>query len=415
MTPSYTRIEQLAKHLQRPVPEAMRMRARLHLLDWIGCVAGARRSPVATIAKAAEPDVLTRAALLGNVLEMDDIHRTAILHPGPVIWPAVLSAVRDVNGGMDALLDGAVRGYEAMIAVGATFDAHHYAHYHPTSTAGGFGAAAAAVSVFGNDEAVLVSAMGNAGSASGGLWQMRHEDVMTKQLHVTHVALSGLWFARLAAKGFTGPKAVLEGPQGLYAASVPDPRPLILNDGWAMSDVSFKPWAACRHAHPAIDAALMLKGEGKLVPPIRVETYRDAIQFCNRPDPRTELDAKFSLQHAVAVAALGDPADPASYTEDVFHNPDIAAFREQVSVREATEISARYPSHYGARVRSTAGIAECVDTLGDPERPLEEAGIMVKARRLFAWGKAEDADSAIGAAMHGTAPSAILDVLGRLT
>ena len=238
MSEPSTLIEQIARHLQRPVDEDMRERARRHLLDWLACVAGARQSAVAEIAKAAEPDVLTRAALLGNVLEMDDIERTAILHPGPVIWPSVLSAIRDVGGSMDMLLDGAVRGYEAMIMIGATFDAHHYAHFHNTSTAGGFGAAAAAVSIFGNDERAMVWAIGNAGSFAGGLWHMRHDDVMTKQLHATHAALAGLWVARLAVKGFTGPKALLEGTQGFYAAFTKAPKPIIFGDDWAIARVS---------------------------------------------------------------------------------------------------------------------------------------------------------------------------------
>ncbi len=50
---------------------------------------------------------------------------------------------------MDQRLDAAVRGYEAMIAVGAALDAHHYAHWHPTATAGVFGATAAFGSVIG--------------------------------------------------------------------------------------------------------------------------------------------------------------------------------------------------------------------------------------------------------------------------
>jgi 2-methylcitrate dehydratase PrpD len=180
----------------------LRARARLHLLDWLGCVAGARPSEVAGVARAAEPDVLTRAALLGNVLEMDDVHRSAILHPGPVVWPAVLSAVRDEGAGIDAMLDGAVRGYEAMIAIGETFDPHHYSLWHNSSTAGGFGAVAAAASVYKLDPTQTIWAFGNIGSVAGGLWHMRHAPgAMTKQLHVAHAALAGLWVARLARQG----------------------------------------------------------------------------------------------------------------------------------------------------------------------------------------------------------------------
>lgn len=395
------------------MPTDIRERARLHLLDWLGCVAGARRSDVAAAAQAAEPDVLTRAALLGNVLEMDDVHRAAILHPGPVVWPAALSAARDEKAGMNELLDGAVQGYEAVIAIGATLDAHHYGFWHNTSTAGGFGAAAAAASLYELDPERITWSLGNIGSLAGGFWHMRHAPVMTKQLHVGHAALAGLWVARLARAGFTGPAAILEGPQGLYEATTSDPKPLVLGDGWRIEEVSFKPWAACRHSHPAIDAALELKAEGALTPPFLLETYADAIAFCDRPDPKTEIDAKFSLQHSIAVVAAEGEPRPEHYQPEAIADPALAALRAQVQVREAPDISARYPGHFGARLSAGAGSVELVDTRGDPERALPPEGIIAKARSLIRWGGLPDveADRAVALALDGRGGAAAVVAL----
>lgn len=409
MSEPYSLIERVAKHLGRPVGTAARTRARLHLLDWLGCVAGARQGPVAAMARAAERDVLTRAALLGNVLEMDDVHRTALLHPGPVVWPAALSAVRETNGSMADLLDAGVRGYEAMIAIGATFDADHYAHYHNTSTAGGFGGAAAAASAFGLDAERTGWALANAGSTAGGLWAMRHADTMTKQIHAARAALEGLWFARLARAGATGPVAVLEGRQGLYAASVRDPRPLVLGDGWRMAEVSFKPWAACRHVHPAIDCALELRAGGQLSGVMRVATYADALTFCDNPHPVTEAQAKFSLQHGVAVIAAGRSAGPEDFTLAAIG--ELAPLRAQVTVVEDFAITARYPAHFGASLSCDGGSAALTDTRGDPERPAGEAQIIAKAQALIAWGGLGDAQLAIDAALHGNDPCALLALL----
>ena len=438
-------IQRLSAHLARSPNESERARARLHLLDWLACVAGARQSPVAAVARMAEPDILTRAALLGNVLEMDDVHRTGLLHPGPVIWPAALSATRQEKCDMDALLDGAVRGYEAMIAVGATFDAHHYAHFYPTSTAGGFGGAAAAASVFALDEEATCWALGNAASVTGGLWRMRHEDVMTKAMHAARAALEGLWIARLARQGFTGPVVALEGEQGLYAAMVPDPKPMELANDWLIHAVSFKPWAACRHAHPAIDCALELRGIGRLTLPVRIETYTDALKFCDRPNPVTELDAKFSIQHAVAVIADGRMAGPEDFTPAVI--AELADKRALVFVGEAAEFTNAYPAHFGARAfpaplpaskgpRLGSGRGEpsalhldpgpplnppvqaakqvvLRDTRGDPERPLSAEMLSVKLRSLVQWGglKPLQADRAEEIALHGSAVGPLLALL----
>jgi 2-methylcitrate dehydratase PrpD len=407
-----TLTEKLASHLLRPVEANVQTRARLHLLDWLGCVAGARGSEVGVVQQRfAEESVVIRAAFLGNVLEMDDVHRTAILHPGPVIWPTALG---DAEAGMERVLAAAVRGYEAMIAVGATFDAHHYAHFHPTATAGVFGAAASVASLFDCDEGEIVNALGLAGSVTGGLWQMRHEPVMAKQWHLAHALQTGGSAGFYAAHGVTGPRAILEGPQGLHAATCKSPRPLDLGPDWRIAEVSFKPWAACRHAHPAIDAALELRRAGALSGAIEVETYADALAFCDRPKPSSVTEAKFSIQHAVAVVReRGVPRledfDPAAIAA-------LAHARADVTVREAPDISGRYPEHFGARVTAGGSTVELLDTRGDPERPLDEAGVIEKARALFAWGGLSDdqAEQAIALALDGDDAEAIVAWLDEI-
>ena len=384
--------EALAQHLLRPICPDTRARARLHLLDWMGCVAGARHSAVGAVqGRMAGQAVTLRAALLGNVLEMDDVHRAAILHPGPVIWPTVLG---DAEQGMDAVLDAAVRGYEATIAVGATFDAAHYAYWHNTATAGVFGAAAAVSALFGSDAATLASALGLAGSVSGGLWQMRHEPVMGKQWHIAHALQTGGAAAFHAASGVTGPRFILEGPQGLYAATCRAPKPMVLGDGWRIAEVSFKPWGACRHAHPAIDAALELRARGALSGPILVETFADALAFCDRPDPKTPHEAKFSLQHAVAVVAERGVPTLADFEPDAI--VALTAARARVTVREDVAITARYPAHFGAAISAGGAQVALVDTLGDPERSLSRDGMIAKARALFEWGGLDPAQAERG-------------------
>ncbi len=400
--PDNSLIEQLAKHLQRPVDEATRQRARLHLLDWLACVAGARGSEA--FRRSQMMIGSRRAALIANVLEMDDVHRQALLHPGPVVWGTIQ---RNAFDDFTEMLDAAVRGYEAMIAVGTTLDSYHYAHWHPTTTAGVFGAAATSAAYFQLDAQTTGWALGNAGSFAGGLWHMRHDDVETKQWHVLHATRTGDKAAWAAMNGLRGPLAILEGPQGLYAAMCREPKPMTFPDRWRIHEVSFKPWAACRHAHPAIDCALELRAAGKLTAPFHVETYADAIKFCDNPDPHTEAQAKFSLQHAVAVIADGRDASPVDFTPEAI--AALSDLRQKVTVTFSPEIDARYPAHFGARVNGF----ELVDTRGDPERPVTQADIIAKLRTLIAWGglAAKEADRAAELALHGNDARAITAIL----
>ncbi|MFW5633341.1 MAG: MmgE/PrpD family protein [Erythrobacter sp.] len=389
----------LAATLARPPSESERRRARFHLLDWFACVAGARTSEAGALGASISSRGWERATYLGNVLEMDDVHRTSLLHPGPVVWPAALSLS---TADMAQRLDAAVRGYEAMIAIGAACDSHHYAHWHPTATMGVFGASAAFGSLLGFAPIEYANALGNAGSVAGGLWHMRHDDVLTKQWHVFHAVRTGRDAALHVHYGATGPQGLLEGPQGLFAAMTKEPGELASNgpreeNAWLIDTVSFKPFAACRHAHPAIDAALELRRLGQLEPPFTVETFRDALTFCDRPDPANELEAKFSLQHAVAVIADGRDAEPEDFTREAI--AALADLRAQVSVAEGADFTARYPAHFGARVNGF----ELVDTLGDPERPVSEERIVAKMHSLARWGglPESEAQRAVRLALEG--------------
>jgi len=408
--PSLT--ERLAERLARPVDVATRARARLHLLDWLGCVAGGR----ATFREddgAAWWEWWDRAALSGNALEMDDVHRGALLHPGPVIWPSVIAARRSWTNSLEKVLCAAVRGYEAMVAVGLAYDAHHYGHFHPTSTAGMFGAAGALAcldeqhAIAGDHRPLLdriVGQFGSVGSVSGGLWRTRHEPLSrAKQFHIAH-AVSTAWLSyRL---DLPGPRYILEGEQGLFAAMcrAPTPERMFEAESWRIHEVSFKPYAACRHAHPAIDAALALAVRGALDgdAPILVETYPDAVRFCDNPTPTTDVEAKFSLQHAVALVAVRGAVGLGDFDEAARADPSLAAARARVRLAPDAAIAASYPAHFGARVRVGDAVAEVADALGDPENPLTTAQIVAKARALIAHGglNAREANLAVDLALN---------------
>ena len=407
-----TLLRDLAAILSRPPDPADRARAAFHLVDWLGCAHAGAAEPAGRLLRAdalaegtgaasvlGAPSCGAAAAAfanggLGNVLEMDDVHRAAILHPGPVAIPAALAMAEagDASGG--ALLDAIVIGYEAVIRVGRSLGPAHYALWHNTASAGPFGSAAACGRLLGLDDDAMVRALGNAGTQVSGPWQCRNEPVMSKQLHTARAAHAGLVAARLAALGFTGPAAMLEGPQGLYAATAPDADPSRVTadpDGpFLLHETSFKPWPACRHAHAAIDAALLARGRiaGRPVEAIEVRTYADAATFCDRPEPRTPHEAKFSLQHAVAATLVDGPPPLALFEPDAIARADLADLRERTRVAVVPAFADPYPDRYGSGLLVTLADGEAIETvvpdaLGDPENPLSDERIVAKALALL--------------------------------
>lgn len=398
---------QLAGCLASPVGAADRARASLHLLDWAACAIAGRAELAGRILLGQMDGSAGARAFawggLGNILEMDDVDKRGRLHPGPVIIPAVLALAFETRAEGDVILEAIVRGYEATIRLGRATGNGHYTLWHTTGTCGAIGAGAACASLLGLRVTETAHTLALALSQSSGFWQTRHEPAsMGKQLHTAVAARAGLDAARLAAAGFLGPMTILEGPQGFFAAMCPDPHPAAVIapiDGWRIHEVSFKPWPACRHAHAAIDAALALRARHIQLSPgevIRIETYRDALGFCDKPVPRSVMEAKFSLQHAVAVALLRGPPQLSDFSHDSINDPDVSDLRSRVCLGTAPEFDAVYPERFGAAVTIGDCRVAVPDALGDPENPVSDARIRSKAASLMqAGGLSADAVDAM--------------------
>lgn len=412
--------ETLSARLVRPVDRRARQRAQRHLLDWLACACGGLNTEqgqallrwadqyglagnyftVGSTGLARDSALFVNAGL-ANVLEMDDLHRTAILHPGPVVMPVVVAVAQQYSLGTRAVLDAIVVGYEAMIRVGRSFGTGHYRFWHNTATAGSFGAAAAAVRALGGNKRALAHALGHAGTQSAGLWQTRHEPSMSKQLHTGRAAHAGVIAAELAMSGFTAPMQILEGEQGVYAAMCPDASPgqvVSEESDWLIHDVSFKPWPACRHAHAAIDAALLMQSQladagygWRDVRAAQVHSYEQAIQFCDNALPDTDVSARFSLQHAVAVCLVRGAPALGDFDATSRQDESIAALRARVNVSTDGALSAAFPLRYGAALSVTLDNGQryefsCPDALGDPDKPVSAGQLDRKHADLLAWG-----------------------------
>jgi 2-methylcitrate dehydratase PrpD len=416
--PPVTTSDTLVALCRRPKTDRDRQRAAWHLLDWLGCIAAAQDSPAAHAAarylgltglgsamsdraEAEAAAFLTGA--LGNLLEMDDLHRASLLHVGDVVCPAALGAALRAPVTGAALLDAVIGGYEAAIRIGAAAAAAGYAPWYNSATCGVFGAALAAADIAGLPDDTAAAALSQAGMTAAGLWQCRLDPGTGKQLATAHAARAGVAAAAQAAAGFTGPARILEGEIGFLATYYPgsDVAAVIADPARAFQihDVSFKPWPACRHTHPAIAAALTLPPGG--VAEVTVATYRAALEFCDAPNPQTDHDARFSLQHCVAVALLRGAPTLADFQPGARADPNLAALRARVRLREDPEMTAAFPARMSARLtlRDLSGhvhTAACRDAPGDPEDPLPEAELRDKARRnLRSGGVAPEAAEAL--------------------
>lgn len=389
--------------------------AALFTLDALAnALAGRNTKPGAILLDwaASEPLTMGREALLlgglTHILEVDDLHRASVVHPGCVVVPAAyaLGRRREVRG--HAFLAAVLRGFEACCRIGMAVGPAHYKIWHNTATCGPFGSAYAAGDLLGLDHAAMTDALGNAGTQSSGLWQFLETGAMSKHLHAGRAAEAGLLAADLAARGFSGPPKILEGEKGFFAATCADAKPdRLLADPdapWQLKLTSIKPWPCCRHTHPVIDAGLEIARQvgNRKVEQIHVTTYQAALDVCDRIAPQSEYEAKFSLQHTAAAAISDGKVDFASF--DQAARSRLAAQAATVTIEAAEPFLTRYPKAWGARVTARLGdgaelMAEREHALGDPENPLDEAAMRGKAAMLLEFGGVADVAGFIDSVM----------------
>ena len=371
---------------------------------------------------------------LAHVLEIDDLHRAAALHPGcvvvPVLWGRQWTTGDPVDG--KRALAAVLHGYEAAIRIGMAVGPTHYRIWHNTATCGPFGAAMAAATLLQLDEGAAIDALGNAGTQASGLWEFLAAGAMSKPLHAGHAAEAGLTAAELAQHGITGAPAILEGDRGFFAAMCPDAEPdLVLgdpDDAWHLHATSIKPWPSCRHTHPVIDAAQELRQalakqslRADAIESIEIATYGVALDRCDNPDPDSVLAAKFSLQHCAAAALVFDEVWFDAFEADA--RARLAPLRADCNVSVSQEIESSYPQNWGAEIRIELSGGERLTakrehTKGDPEFPLDAEALKAKATRLLAHGgvdRPEDFVDAVLAMPEGAPIPPLPQPLGPAT
>ena len=405
------------------IPTDVMNRAEDLLVDWFGsAIAGKGSSPVELITqfaqnmggfdathagpaevlvsrKTSSPFLAAMAnAAASHVAEQDDVHNGSVFHPATVVFPPALACAQAIGASGEELLVAAVAGYEVGIRVGEFLGRSHYKVFHTTGTAGTLAAAAAVGRLLKLTPEQMLNAFGSAGTQSAGLWEFLRDAADSKQLHTAHAASTGLMSAYIAQAGFTGAQHILEGKQGLAAgmSSDSDPSKLVdrLGSRWALAETSFKYYASCRHTHPAADALLQVMLAHKLGPNdiAKVETlvHQGAIDVLGPvTDPATVHQSKFSMGTVLALVAHYQFAGLQEFDQH-FHDDEICAFRERVSMTLDPEVDGAYPQRWIGKVKVHLHNGQVLDgrvdePKGDPGNTLSRAEITDKAMRLAAF------------------------------
>lgn len=376
----------------------------------------------------AHHDAGRQAFVLGcltHILEMDDLHRGSITHPGCVVVPAVFALANDPKVAAQSAqhcLEAVLHGYEAVARIGQAVGDQHYVIWHNTATCGPFGSTLAAAHMLGLTDTQTVHAFGNAGTQATGFWEFLKTGAMSKHIHAGRGAEAGVVSAELAQHGITGAPTILEGEKAFFKAMCADgdlTKILEKPEGnWHVHQTSIKPWPSCRHTHPAIkislEAAQQLNQRGLSIEDIQtveVETYQAALNLCDRSRPSSIYEAKFSLQHCVAAGLSLPQVDFSSFDSE--SRQRLEGLTNRITVKTTDEFENAYPSAWGSRLNiklhgENVIRVETNTALGDPELPLSQSGLIDKAEMLLSHAGLSSPsrliDGILGMAENGPLP-----------
>jgi 2-methylcitrate dehydratase PrpD len=409
----------------RPLPAAVEDRARLCLADHLHAAIHGMRSEtgerlvryLAPDGAPAQLDAEVLALLLGaasTVHEIDDVHQDTSMHPGSVIVSAALACLMEKPISGRLLLAAIAAGYEVGIRLSIAAGERHYHYFHATATCGTLAAAATAAIILGLDREQTAHALGAAATSAGGLWEdINDAAIGLKHLHSGFAAERGIRAAKLAKLGLRGARRSIEGAKGFLAAmarpgdfapreTVPDDAALRemllagLGERWTILRNIYKRYPfclACFEPLEGIRHIVARSGRAKEdVRSVAVDIYPPNASLIDNPDPKDQLQAKFSAPFAIGLVLAGHDPEDVRLPKEWLADPKVRGWYPSISVRADSDVPRR---HARVTVAWRDGAEESADR---PLRNLDEKevwGRFTAATRRYLGDEARAVEEAV--------------------
>jgi aconitate decarboxylase len=337
--------------------------------------------------------------------EYDCVHEGAVLHPLATALPAALACAERQGGvsGRDLLTAVAV-GVD--ISAGLGIASRSPMRFFRPSTAGGFGATAAAGRLMGLDEDRLVSAFGIQYAQTSGTLQPHVEGSATLPLQVGMNSRAALQSADLSRAGMVGPEDVFEGAYG-YLRLFEGEWDLTdvlgsLGRVWRISEVSHKPYPSGRATHAGIEGILTLRQQHGFtidqVAGITIVGPPVTARLCSRPDvPNPSPNyARLCMSYVAAKVLLHGKIDLAHYRGEALTDPETHSMARRVVMHSDSNPDPNALVPVEVTIALTTGqtlLWRCEAMLASPTRRLTRAQHLTKFRRCWEFAQAPMPDS----------------------
>ncbi len=350
------------------------------------------------------------AALINGVaahaLDFDDNFDPAKAHATAVIAPALLTLAEVENAHGRDVIDAYIVGLQILCVVGQGMNPYHRSRgWHATATLGAVGAAAACARLLKLDADKARNAISMSTSLAAGF--MSQFGTMTKPLHAGLAAKGGIMAAQLARGGVTAGPETLEGPNGMGMLMVGPDRDSLreglkgaAEHGQTLSfkttdigtplaidahGLKVKRYPNCGSIHRSLDGLLELKEKHKFteadVADVRVRAPAAHLANLMYHDPQKPMQARFSMEFAVALGLVNGAATLADYEEGAIFKPEIRAAMQKATLESVDKLESEFPTE----VIVTLTTGDVVETrvampIGSKANPLTDEQLLRKFR-----------------------------------
>ena len=263
-----------------------------------------------------------------------------LVHPTVPVLPAIL-ALAEMGGVSGKQLTLAYHlGVEVECKIAEAISPRHYQDgFHSTGTCGPFGSAAACAKLLWFERSKILNTFGLVASQSGGLRE--NFGTMTKPFQAGHAAESGVVAAELGALGWTAAEQILEADRGFFHAfgGSYDPAAIMdrLGRPWTFVSpgISLKPYPSGSLTHPAMtEVARLIEAnniQAAQVEKIDVGANHNMTTTLLHHQPKTGLEAKFSMEFCIAILLLEHEAGLKEFSDKVVQRADVQEMIRRVN------------------------------------------------------------------------------------
>jgi 2-methylcitrate dehydratase PrpD len=344
------------------------------------------------------PQAALALGTFAHAFELDSLRKPGTgVHAGATVaLPAFVMAQAQGASGRD-LITAIVAGIEVMFRIGnATLHTPEHIGFHAPGLTGPFGSAAACASLLRLSANEIANAFGIAGSLAGGLlaFAKAGSGGMIKRLHLGRAAEGGVLAARLAQRGYEGPRTVLEGRYGVLEAFCEEHDATLLTQGlgatYEIERVCIKRYACHVTAQAPVELLCNLIAQhgfrGDDIRDLTIEGSAKVLSHHSDADPADVMLAQYSVPFSVARGAYHDPNDPTVFSDRTLGDARVRQLARHIRMSASGGIKG-WGTRMTVALRDGRVFEGALDTfLGCPETPMTPDQLRTKFASLTQSG-----------------------------